>query len=210
MLPFRLSGVWLRVVYLYPPVEICLFQSVPLFKLRRSARFFIFDVSYFFVLSLEAHRVAVRFWFLAFQEVQRWNTLVSHGHKKMPDAENKQIKDIVTWLVNCINTVFAWMQKDVNLNYHVKHVPFTLEECHSPNWLISVVEVVAFMKQSCLLGEMFYGSLSQEMFEVYFSAENKSSMIRRDDLKMIWWLVLFLQNLCRSLILTYYFQNMIT
>lgn len=51
------------------------------------------------------------------------------------------------------------------------------------------------MKQSCLLGEMFYGSLSQEMFEVYFSAENKSSMIRRDDLKMIWWLVLFLQNL---------------
>lgn len=117
--------------------------------------------------------------------------------QKMPDAENKQIKDIVTWLVNCINTVFAWMQKDVNLNYHVKHVPFTLEECHSPNWLISVVEVVAFMKQSCLLGEMFYGSLSlsQEMFEVYFSAENKSSMMRRDDLKMIWWLVLSAKSL---------------
>lgn len=31
---------------------------------------------------------------------------------EMPDAEKET--DIVTWLVNCINTVFAWMQKDVN------------------------------------------------------------------------------------------------
>lgn len=55
---------------------------------------------------------------------------------------------------------------------------------------ISVVEVIAFMKQSCLLGEMFYGFYEFES-EVYFSAENnKSSMITRDDLKMIWWLVL--------------------
>lgn len=58
---------------------------------------------------------------------------------------------------------------------------------------ISVVEVIAFMKQSCLLGEMFYGfyEFESEMLEVYFSAENnKSSVITRDDLKMIRWLVL--------------------
>lgn len=46
---------------------------------------------------------------------------------------------------------------------------------------------------------MDFYEFESEMLEVYFSAENnKSSMITRDDLKMIWWLVLFLQDLCRS------------
>lgn len=38
--------------------------------------------------------------------------------------------------------------------------------------LISVVKVIAFIKQSCLLGEMFY-EFESEMFEVYFSAEKQ-------------------------------------
>lgn len=33
------------------------------------------------------------------------------------------------------------------------------------------------------------------MLEVSFSAENKSFIIRGDDLKIIWWLVLFTQDL---------------
>lgn len=66
-----------------------------------------------------------------------------------------------------------------------------------------VVEVTAFTKQSCLLGEMFYGfyEFVSEMFEV------QSSMITKYDLKMIWWIALFLQNFADLLILTYYFQN---
>lgn len=46
---------------------------------------------------------------------------------------------------------------------------------------------------------MDFISLSQEMFEVYFSAEKQVVLKKkRDDLKMIWWLVRFLQDLCRS------------
>lgn len=56
-----------------------------------------------------------------------------------------------------------------------------------------VYETVLLAGKRCFMDFM---SLSPEMFEVYFSAEkNKSSAIKRDDLKMIWWLVLFLQQI---------------
>lgn len=81
--------------------------------------FCIFDVLYFFVLSLEVGSVDVRFFdsvspflFLFFSFLFFWPfrmpSAETHWYQmatKMPDAENKT--DIVTWLVNCINTVFA-------------------------------------------------------------------------------------------------------
>lgn len=55
---------------------------------------------------------------------------------------------------------------------------------------------------------MDFMSLSQEMFEVYFSAEIQvTPVITRDDLKMI---LVACSVSADLLILTYYFQNMIT
>lgn len=45
---------------------------------------------------------------------------------------------------------------------------------------------------------MDFMSLSQEMFEVYFSAEKQVTRDNEMILKMIRWLVLSLQDLCRS------------
>lgn len=45
---------------------------------------------------------------------------------------------------------------------------------------------------------MDFMSLSQRCSRFILVLKNKSSMITKYDLKMIWWLVLFLQDLCRS------------
>lgn len=163
-----------------------------MFELKTSAELYIFDWVFLVFFSISGHSESP--------------VLKQTGVKNdLKNARCEIIKKLTLWL--------SWTVLILYLLECKKSCKFrlTMSNMYRLPWRNTFHQTGFFCRSIhfCLLGEMAFYFIQSRILEFSFNTENKSFIIRKDDLEIIWWLVLFPQDL-GILILTHNFQNLLT